>query len=55
MDDDNEFRTWMYSMYSLNREERMNYKQEYITFDEYVKRNLPWLKLKYEELKEKGN
>jgi hypothetical protein len=52
--DDNAFRIWAYEMYDRNREERFNYKQENITFDEYYKNNLAWLKLKYEELKEKG-
>ena len=52
--DDKEFRIWAYEMYDRNREERFNYNQERISFDEYYKRNLAWLKLKYEELKQKG-
>jgi len=53
--DDNEFRNWAYDMYSRNRDERMNYKEAPISFDEYYKSNMAWLKLKYEELKQKGN
>jgi hypothetical protein len=51
----NTFRIWMYDMYSKNREERENWEQKSISFNEYYKNNMTWLKLKYKELKEKGN
>jgi hypothetical protein len=51
--DDNEFNIWVYRMWELNREERLNYRDTPISYEEYYKSNNAWLKLRYEELKQK--
>lgn len=50
--EETQFLTWAYRMWGMNREERLNFKNEQISYDEYFKSNEQWLKLKYEELKQ---
>jgi hypothetical protein len=50
--DDNEFLTWAYKMWEMNREERFHYNNDLLSYEEYYRLNEKWLRLKYEELKE---
>jgi hypothetical protein len=48
------FRSWATDKYYINREERSIFKQEPISFDEYIQRNKWWLKEEFKKEKMNG-
>jgi len=52
---DKDFQIWLHEMYAINSDERWEYKEQHISFEEYCNNNMEWLKIKYKELKEKEN
>jgi hypothetical protein len=48
-----DFRSWVMNKYYINREERNIFKEDEISFDEYVRKNKWWLKEEFK--KEKMN
>jgi hypothetical protein len=49
------FNSWLYKMWNINREERLIYKDELISFEDYCNKNREWLEKLYEEEIRRGS